>query len=316
VAVQEAGSGPVSGTLIYVHGANTDPRGATDQNTRISAVLGTPPWGGSVVFRPLNWRQVMPINVGDWEAAIPSTSGWARVTDIGVFAFRAIGYWFLFPLLFVVGAPPFRVPALALTVLGLAIGYARYYVEARDRRAGVIKRVGPQLLSDVLAYLRYRDAVFALLDEAKAQATQKPIVMMGLSLGGIMLVDYLADPDNAAGVDALVTVGSQAPLVYSFDVLPNIRPVPVPGSAPPSFTPSRVPFTPWVNIYSWLDHLSFVAGPVFEGVAGIEDNRVAGERMFPASHSEYWKISATWVHLRGVFQAAARAAEPEADRSS
>ena len=306
----------MNGTLIYVHGANTDPRGATDQNARISESLGAQPWGGSVAFRPLNWRQVMPINVGDWEAAIPSTSGWTRVTDIGVFAFRAIGYWFLFPLIFVVSVPPFRVPMLALTGVGLAIGYARYYIEARDQRAGVIKRVGPQLLSDVLAYLRYRDAVFALLDEAKAQATQKPIVMMGLSLGGIMLVDYLADPDNAAGVDTLVTVGSQGPLVYSFDVLPNIRPVPVPGSNPPSFKPSRAPFTPWINIYSWLDHLSFVAGPVFEGVAGIEDHRVAGEKMFPASHSEYWNIPATWLHLRDAFQMGARPAESAADGSS
>ena len=93
-----------------------------------------------------------------------------------------------------------------------------------------------------------------------------PVLPVALSLGGIALVDLLAAwPD--APVEACVTVGSQAPLLYTFDAIPSM---PYDEADPPHLP------VPWLNIYDSRDFLSFVAEPLFRRT------RRAGQRGRPA----------------------------------
>ena len=79
-----------------------------------------------------------------------------------------------------------------------------------------------------------------------------------LSLGGIALVDLLASWPEAP-VEACVTVGSQAPLLYTFDAIPSM---PYDEANPP-YLP-----VPWLNVYDSRDFLSFVAEPLFRRRTG------------------------------------------------
>jgi hypothetical protein len=148
-----------------------------------------------------------------------------------------------------------------------------------------------------------------MVEDARREARQEelatPLVVMGLSLGGIILVDYLADPRTKVDdVGALVTVGSQSPLLYTFDALESLR-YPKPGNAP-----ERLPFTPWFNIYNPMDHLSFVAAPAFGEIDGIEDHLVCPNNVtFPKSHSAYWGEGETWNVVRKALDIAASAAQ-------
>ena len=120
-----------------------------------------------------------------------------------------------------------------------------------------------------------------LVKTAKA-ARGRTILPVGLSLGGIALVDLVASWPEAP-VEACVTVGSQAPLLYTFDAIPSL---PYDEADPP-----RLP-VPWLNVYDSRDFLSFVAEPLFrrtDGLATVVDLRVHSGRDFPRSHSAYWE---------------------------
>ena len=127
-------------------------------------------------------------------------------------------------------------------------------------------------------------------------------------------------PARASGptrpVEACVTVGSQAPLLYTFDALDAL---PYDEADPPRLE------MPWLNIYDSRDFLSFVAEPLFrrsDGLASVVDLRVHSDRDFPASHSAYWEQAPVWdaiaTRLRvapdgsidGPRGAAARASKP------
>ena len=83
-----------------------------------------------------------------------------------------------------------------------------------------------------------------------------------------------------------MTVGSQAPLLYTFDAIPSM---PYDEADPPHLP------VPWLNIYDSRDFLSFVAEPLFrrsDGLASVVDLRVHSGRDFPRSHSAYWELGA------------------------
>ncbi len=145
----------------------------------------------------------------------------------------------------------------------------------RDRRQG-LHGVSTQPIGDILYYQRRGSAMLDYLIDRMRGATP-PVVAVGHSLGGIMLVDLLSRPD-APPVDLLVTAGSQAPMLYAIDALEQIRW----GQERPA------PFTPWLNIYNPRDFLSFCAGRIFPGAAGIRDVEVDPGVPFPESHSAYW----------------------------
>ena len=129
---------------------------------------------------------------------------------------------------------------------------------------------------------------------AKAAAGDRPVLPVALSLGGIALVDLLgAWPE--APVEACVTVGSQAPLLYTFDAIPSM---PYDEADPPHLA------VPWLNIYDSRDFLSFLAEPLFrrsDGLASVVDLRVRSGKDFPKSHSAYWEVPAVWDAIATAF---------------
>jgi hypothetical protein len=163
----------------------------------------------------------------------------------------------------------------------------------KKRRETLVAGAGPGV-GDILLYQR-RGA--AILDAIEAEiirldAAGGPVIALGHSLGGIMLVDLLSRP-RAAGplpVAKLITVGSQSPAFFKCDALDTMRP-----GAP---LPPGTPFTPWLNIYDRNDFLSFCAKTCFPGVtAGIEDFEVSSGVSFPDAHSAYFRLDAVFAKI-------------------
>ena len=166
------------------------------------------------------------------------------------------------------------------------------------RRESMLEAMGAQLLADVIGYHQHRASIHEVLREELAKASRaargRPVLPVGLSLGGIALVDLVASWPGAP-VEAAVTVGSQAPLLYSFDAIPSM---PYDEADPP-----HLPM-PWLNIYDSRDLLSFVAEPLFrrsDGLASVVDLRVHSGRDFPRSHSAYWDLGPVWDAIATAF---------------
>ena len=174
---------------------------------------------------------------------------------------------------------------------------------AADRRLGLMGASTPAV-GDVLYYQRRGGEILRFL-AGKLADLPRPVVAVGHSLGGIMLVDLLSRPD-APPVDLLVTAGSQAPFLYALDALEGVRR----GQAAPA------PFTPWLNFYNRQDFLSFCASRVFPNVAnvpnianvpdvaGIRDVEVDPGVPFPESHSAYWYHDKVYETIRDAWPGA------------
>jgi hypothetical protein len=158
---------------------------------------------------------------------------------------------------------------------------------AADRRAGLMTMGAPGI-GDILFYQRRGEEIRQMVADALTSA-EGPVVAVGHSLGGIILVDLLTG-SIPQGVDLLFTAGSQSPLFYAVDALASLRPN----------HPTPVPFTPWVNVYDRRDLLAFCAGQIFagHGGGGITDHEVDSGVPFPAAHSAYWNNGAVYDLLR------------------
>ncbi len=258
------------GTLFFIHGANETSTGLANHVARIQDQVSRRGWEVTVVAP--EWRRRSDLRLGNWKGAI----------------FRG-------------GRPPsLPIPSLGAgirkdAVMKMVTSYFEY------RREALLETVGTQMLADVIGYHRHRDSIHtAIRDElSRAADTARtrdsgPVLPVALSLGGIALVDLLAAWPEAP-VDACVTVGSQAPLLYAFDAIPAL---PYDEIDPP-----RLP-VPWLNIYDTRDFLSFVAEPLFrrrDGLASVVDLRVRSGKDFPKSHSAYWEIPAVWDAIATAF---------------
>ena len=154
------------------------------------------------------------------------------------------------------------------------------------------------MMADVIGYQSHRDSIQRVLKTEQTRAARsargRPDLPVALSLGGIALVDLLASWPEAP-VDACVTVGSQAPLLYTFDAIPSM---PYDEANPPSLPVS------WLNIYDSRDFLSFLAEPLFrrtDGLASVVDLRVHSGLDFPRSHSAYWELEPVWDAIATAF---------------
>jgi hypothetical protein len=154
---------------------------------------------------------------------------------------------------------------------------------------------------DVLSYLRRPDEisgyVSAELDRIAAERADRRVVALGLSLGGIILVDTLAKrvatgPEPPAPAELLVTVGSQAPFLLACDALGELR-----RGGP---RPLR-PFVPWLNLWNPDDYLSYPAGPIFGDAvrprAALRDVIGHDGSAFPAVHGRYWDDDTTFAAI-------------------
>jgi hypothetical protein len=152
------------------------------------------------------------------------------------------------------------------------------------------------VMVDVLSYLRRPDEitgyVSAQLDAIADDRDGRPVIALGLSLGGIILVDTLAKRgalDNPIAVDLLVTVGSQSPFLLACDAMGELR-----RGGP---RPLR-PFVPWLNVWNPDDYLSYPAGPIFGDAVRprsmLRDVQGRDGAAFPAVHSNYWHDDTTY----------------------
>lgn len=180
-------------------------------------------------------------------------------------------------------------------VKSLAEGVATYY--GRDRRTGLMNGVSPGV-GDILLYERRGDDILAAIEKKIVGVAEqkKRVVVLGHSLGGIIMVDLLSRARQAGRlpVEKLITVGSQAPVLFKFDALGTMR--------LKQALPAGTPYQPWLNIFDRNDFLSFCASRAFPGVTdGIEDFEIASNVPFPEAHSAYFrqpsfyeKITQSW----------------------
>ena len=256
-----------SGILFFVHGANETSDGLSGHVSRIEDQVRARGWDVTVVAP--EWRRHSELRLGNWRAAVHRR-----------------------------GRPsPMPMPILRAGLRRDAVmKIVTNYFE--DRREALFDVIGPQMLADVIGYHAHRDSIQAglrtELERAVKAAKGRPVLPVALSLGGIALVDLLGEwPD--APVEACVTVGSQAPLLYTFDAIPSM---PYDEADPPHLA------VPWLNIYDTRDFLSFLAEPLFrrsDGLASVVDLRVHSGKDFPKSHSAYWEIPAVWDAIATAF---------------
>jgi hypothetical protein len=258
--------GAPAGTLFFVHGANESSEGLSTNLSRIEDQVRKRGWDVRVVAP--EWRRHSGLRLGNWRKAL----------------YR--------------GKPA----PIALSSLPTGVGKAGVmrlmtnYFEGR--RESMLEALGAQLLADIMGYQQHRASIQAVLraelTKAAKAARGRPVLPVGLSLGGIALVDLLGGWPEAP-VEACVTVGSQAPLLYTFDAIPSL---PYDEAEPPHLP------VPWLNVYDSRDFLSFVAEPLFrrtDGLASVVDLRVRSGKDFPRSHSAYWELAPVWDAIGTAF---------------
>jgi hypothetical protein len=256
-----------SGILFFIHGANETSEGLAANLGRIEDQVRDRGWDVQVVAP--EWRRQSGLRLGNWRKALYRGR---RPAPVPVPSLRA----------------GFRREA----VLKIVTNYFE------DRRESLMDAVGAQLLADVIGYQLHRDSIQAVLRRelttAARAARERPVLPVALSLGGIALVDLLASwPD--APVEACVTVGSQAPLLYTFNAITSM---PYDEADPPHLS------VPWLNVYDSRDFLSFVAEPLFrrsDGLASVVDLRVRSGKDFPKAHGAYWELPAVWDAIATAF---------------
>lgn len=175
----------------------------------------------------------------------------------------------------------------------------------RDRLHPAVGR----FLGDVFVYLHEKrgipddpgeipEMIAKDLKKAAALRTQQdPLIVVGHSFGGIILVDMLRSfqkPGNelipGLEVDALVTVGSQVGVFEELGLLRDQSERNDSGKASP---PSNV--HTWINVYDEVDVLSFLAEPVFDGV---KDYRFSSQTGLMSAHSSYFSRPRFYKRLR------------------
>lgn len=255
------------GILFFIHGAAETSEGLAENVARIEDQVRARGWDVQVVAP--EWRRQSGLRLGNWRKALYRGR---RPAPAPIPSVRA----------------GFRREA----VLKIVTNYFE------DRRESLMDAIGAQLLADVIGYQLHRDSIQAVLmselTRAARAAGDRPVLPVGLSLGGIALVDLLASWPEAP-VEACVTVGSQAPLLYTFNAIPSM---PYDEANPPYLS------VPWLNVYDSRDFMSFVAEPVFrrrDGLASVVDLRVNSGKDFPKSHGSYWELTPVWDAIATAF---------------
>lgn len=161
-------------------------------------------------------------------------------------------------------------------------------------------------ISDVFAYLKEgedRQRIQSEVGEALAKAHEEakagkgPLVVVGHSMGGVILVDMLTNPASAGlpdgfKVDALLTVGSQPGFFAALDLLAlNL----------PAGSERRKPdcVKHWLNVFDPIDPLAFRTDMIFKDVVDLEFNSVAG---ITEAHSKYFQRPQFYARSRKRLQ--------------
>lgn len=160
--------------------------------------------------------------------------------------------------------------------------------------------------SDVFIYLKEgedRQSIRSEIKEALIKAHQDatggkgPLVVVGHSMGGVILVDMLTNPTSAGlpdefQIDVLLTVGSQPGFFAALDLLAlNL----------PNGSERRKPdcVKHWLNVFDPIDPLAFRADMIFKGMEDLEFNSVAG---ITEAHSKYFQRPQFYARSRKRLQ--------------
>jgi hypothetical protein len=154
---------------------------------------------------------------------------------------------------------------------GLAVARAAKWARRHQQELAL---GGTPYVGDVVKYLANGDGLRAQIRAALA-AAEPPVIVVGHSLGGVACVDVLAEAD-APPVQALITVGSQAPYLYEIDAMPRLR----------FGDQLRHNFPRWINVLDNADLLAFAAARLFAGHAA--DRVVDNGAPFPRAHWAYF----------------------------
>lgn len=169
----------------------------------------------------------------------------------------------------------------------------RWATDKARRERDVLFNAAYPAAGDILLYQAHGEAIRAEIARAIRDAGGE-LVLLAHSLGGIACVDLLV-LEHFPNVQALVTFGSQAPLLYELGALHSLplhgrRPPPTEQRLPPTFAPT------WINVYDRDDLLSYKAAPIFKPRA--RDLQARSGAPFPDSHSAYWTQAAVWQELK------------------
>lgn len=171
-----------------------------------------------------------------------------------------------------------------------------------------LSRLTAELLGDILCYLDSRgnhkapgEILQRVAEKVHAAAEKRrdddPLILVGHSLGGVILADWLSGfaphgKPELEVVDGLVTVGSQVGLFAEFSRLRTQNGAHLAANQKLGPLP-RV--TRWINVFDRADALSFAAAPVFKKV---EDYVFSGDVGFIAAHSAYLERPALHAKIR------------------
>lgn len=142
---------------------------------------------------------------------------------------------------------------------------------------------------DIMLYQRDGSPIRDFV-RAQIAACTPPVIILAHSLGGVICFDLLNMNDLSGQVSGLITVGSQAPLLFELNVLAGRR----------FGEPLPKHFPRWLNLYDRRDLLSFVGEKVFPG--RITDREVDNRQPFPQAHSSYWSNQRLWDDIKAWLQ--------------
>lgn len=168
-------------------------------------------------------------------------------------------------------------------------------------------------LGDIFVYLRWRETAGAgstvkrifepiadsLVAASKTRKPGDPLIVVGHSLGGVVLYDMFNDPDTMASitqrigselvVDTWVTVGSQPALFADMGLYSDVK------KAADNRFPCPKPVHNWFNVYDYTDVFSFSCEPLFDKVLDFNFNSVTS---LLSAHSAYFQRPSFYSRLR------------------
>ncbi|WP_051741308.1 hypothetical protein [Streptomyces xylophagus] len=154
-----------------------------------------------------------------------------------------------------------------------------------DRRGALSDGTLP-MVGDILRYQARGDGIRQLIQRTVEHAPGDKITLLAHSLGGVACVDLLA-MERLDRVDQLITVGSQAALLYACGALTGLE--------HPATLPAHFPAA-WLNVHDPWDLLSYTAAEVFKD--RVYEVEVSNGQPFPFAHSAYWSNAEVWSAVR------------------
>ncbi|MCK1564301.1 hypothetical protein IVB08_10055 [Bradyrhizobium sp. 173] len=165
--------------------------------------------------------------------------------------------------------------------VGLFLGDVFVYLKEGERRQAIRDEVGGALI-------KAHDAT---------RAGKGPLVVVGHSMGGVILVDMLMNP-KAAGlpddfsINALITVGSQPGFFAALDLLSENVP-PTTERCKPACVKN------WLNVFDPIDPLAFRTDMIFKDANDLAFNSVTG---ITAAHTTYFQRPQFYARTRKRLQ--------------